>query len=271
MKLEINKYNKLILFTILFYAVYGVLLLIVGRFDFPITIYIPISESINGFPQFFPTTIGFAALFELTANTPLVILFFYLIYNTIKKFEFKNQIKRINILKFMVYLTIAFTILGIGIHFTANLFNTIKIQPTNPDPNDVLLYWLDEIVGHHLIHIGLFGFFVCMMIFENNKIQSPMDSIETRGYPIWGFLIGGGFGAALAEGQCTLTFLIIYSIAIIAIFIFKRFRYPFDFKEKRLLWFNLFFYIGNLTFIIVYGIISVLLGYYFFSQPHIIF
>ncbi|MHA1271460.1 MAG: hypothetical protein ACTSPY_16835 [Candidatus Helarchaeota archaeon] len=271
MKSESLKYNKLILFTILFYAVYGVLLLIVGRIHITLTFYVPISEG-QGFPQLFLAQIDLASLFELIANTPIVILFFYLIYNEIKKLQTDKTIKYESLLKFSVYLLIGITIMGIGVHFTANLFNTIKEQPiVPPDPKDVLIYWLDELVGHHLIHFGIFGFFLIMMIFEWNKKQEPMAPAEFKGYPIWAIIIGLGFGIALAEGQASLTFLIIYTITTLLILILKKFRFPMSFKEKRLIWFNFAFYIGNILSIIIYGIVSVALGYAFFSQPHLLF
>ncbi|MHA1750923.1 MAG: hypothetical protein ACTSYZ_01010 [Candidatus Helarchaeota archaeon] len=265
-----DKSSKYSTYIILFYAVYGLLLMVVGRFNIQITFLVPISEGL-GYTQFFSTQISLSSIIELIFNTPLIIIFFYLIYSTLDSMPNEKELKYANLLKLITLLLIGITILGVGIHFTANLFNEIKTQPTSPDPKDVLIYWLDEILGHHLIHSGIFGFFIMIMIFEYYKDQGQMIKLDRYSIPIWGFLIGAGFGIALAEGQCSKTFLIIYIISIIVILILKKYKYHFSFKEKRLVWFNIFFFIGNIISIISYGILSVALGYAFFSQPHLVF
>ena len=264
--------NKIFLSTLLFYAVYGLLLVIVGKLNFPITIFVPISEDgTNGYPQLFPTQIGIAPIFELLLNTPIIILFFYLIKNEIKKLETEKQITHNKLLNFLVLLITAICILGVGIHFTANLFNPKAPFPPSPTQMQILAYWLDELVGHFLIHIGIFGFFILMMIFEYSKRQEVMPRSETFGDIVWGVIVGFGFGFALAEGQCSFIFLIIYIITISSIFLLKRYKYPISLKSKRLTCFNISFYIGNIVFIVIFGIICVSMGFYFFSQPHIIF
>jgi hypothetical protein len=271
METKNQKFNMLIILTILFYVIYGVLLVLVGTIPFEITIYVPISEG-SGYPVPFATQFKVASLIELMLNAPLVAIFFYLIYTQIMKKEDEKSLKYINWIKLFTAIIIAIGIMGIGIHFTANLFNTIKEMPIGtPDPTAVLIYWLDEIVGHHLIHIGIFGFFVAMMIFEYGKKTDEMLSIEFKGFPIWAAIVGLGFGVALAEGQCSFTFLIVYSIAIVILFVIKMYISPFSFKNKPLIWFNLFFYIGNLSAILILGIINTIFGLAFFAQPHLLF
>ncbi|MHA1229739.1 MAG: hypothetical protein ACTSRP_05765 [Candidatus Helarchaeota archaeon] len=263
--------NRPILWSILFYGIYGLLLVVISQIEFPITISVPISED-HGFTQFFTTQLGLASLIELILNTPFIAIFFFLTYTAIEKLPDKSEIKYKTLFKLLIYVSLSITILGVGIHFTANLFNTIKNQPvTPPDPTSVLIYWLDEIVGHFLIHIGIFIFYILLMIREFHKEEPEMVSLEFKGFPIWGFLIGGGFGIAVAEGQCSKFFIIVFPITILTILLLKKFKYNFSFKNKRIIWFNIFFYIGNIVSIIILGIIASSLGYAFFVQPHLLF
>lgn len=158
---------------------------------------------------------------------------FYLIFREILAQPPETErTKRTQILVEIIFMVFIFIFVGgLGMHYVANelhvytsLFSLVlPYTPFTIDPltftNNLnyLVYFFDEVLGHKLIFLGIFGFIVMGTILQTkHKYQRIFTRRDYFIYGFLGLLFGLGMGVSTVEGQAAFE-TIIFSASIIII------------------------------------------------------
>lgn len=262
------KINKTLLFTLLFYIVYGIILLIQRM---PINIYIPITlaEAVPFQIEWLSISLGkMSELFLLAPVSGIIVLF---LYNELKK-PSSTTTKSDIYMKILLMVFLASFFSGIGFHFAANLAENISGAVVNPSNKDLLIYFIDEIVGHKLIHIGIFGIFVSLLWINYARPQEPIPTYDIGLNAVPAVIVSIIFTFAQIEGQAAFDFLIINIIFVIIVTVMFL-KKKINARRQQLYVFELAFCATQIPFTIIWWIITgILLGfqpwYPFIYQTH---
>ena len=190
-------------------------------------LYIPInvSELPSGIGQSFPFSI--ASIIELIAMGPIFSIIFYilikLLINKIDKNHGKNKYW-IFIIEIISVITIGVLVAGHFIHLTYNYASHLyDVQHGGYETTELflLLYWADEWLGHHMIHIAFFSQIVLALsatYLIKNKRMMKWDEVVLSIFLGFGLFIVMGF--ASYEGQCAALLMILCLILLVIEVIF---------------------------------------------------
>jgi hypothetical protein len=156
----------------------------------------------------FPFSI--AKIVEIILMGPVfVIVYFVLMKSMLARVDIEEGRKKriVYVLELMVVVLIFTVVVGHVVHLMFDYANWLyrNVDPGggySTNPLFLFLYHSDEWVGHHLIHVGFFGFIVVALIGE-----SLLKEKQTRWYDIlFAAPLGAGLfvmsGYATYEGQC---------------------------------------------------------------------
>ncbi|RMG37359.1 MAG: hypothetical protein D6732_06805, partial [Methanobacteriota archaeon] len=117
---------------------------------------------------------------------------------------------------------------GHSMHMTANAIDTFAFEVHDyaiPSDLRALIHFLDEILGHALFFMGLFGLFQLML-----KCETPLSYMTNKTEKALllstGFLYGIGLTIAIIEATYFIWFYLIY--CIVSLLFYFRLPIPFD-------------------------------------------
>ena len=259
------EYNKTIVYTCILYIGYGLLLFLpAGNVQIPV-----VYEDTS----IYWTSISLGTLIDLSIAPIFMFCILYLIRKAIieqpiPESSEPSQRKK-DIIKFLLFGAGIVLIIGITMHAVANLFNGILNNPVPPtEPLHIAIYWFDEVLGHKLIHFGLYGVLIGLMILQYwHRKEINLSKPAKVGLYFWAAAIGAVYSLAGAEGQAAFDILVISIILSVVILYYVRFK-GLKLKENPLTHFMLVFSVSIIITLIVYGIIAGFVpGYPFFLQP----
>jgi len=204
---------------------------------------------------------------------PFLLIMFYFVYKAVTEQNTSettgpSEKKRKLVNNVLIWSGVVL-VAGIITHAVANQLNGILGNPVPPtDPFEIAVYWFDEVLGHKLIHIGLFAFLIGCMVFQFwNRKDPQLSFIQVFGLYFWAAAIGVVWCFAAAEGQAAFDFMVISFIVILIILFYMKFR-GLKLKENPLTHFVLIFMVSLIITGVAYGFYSGWLpGYPFLQQP----
>lgn len=151
--------------------------------------------------------------FRLIDFVDLVVLgpFYLIMFVLIGKSLVIPETPRIRSLTFL-YLFFFFE--GHAMHLTANAIDTFAFEVNDYQiPNDLrnLIHFLDEILGHALFFLGLFGLFQIVLISEPS-LEGPLELGEMLFNGLIGVIYGISLTIAVIEAQYFIYWYIAYCI-----------------------------------------------------------
>lgn len=209
------KFSLIILITLL--ASYGIPRLITGS----ISIYVNVAELGSALGIGVGFLFGIGALVELILMGPVFIIIFYIMFKyLLSKIEIKQEKHKYYVWILEILAILIITILAMG-HVTHIFFNyanhlyRVAYGGYDTTPLFLFLYYSDEWLGHHLIHIAFFGIII-LALFADFLIQKDekmsWDEIGLTIFMGIGFFIINGY--ATYEGQCA-SLLVILTIILL--------------------------------------------------------
>lgn len=209
------KFSLIILITLL--VSYGIPRLIIGS----ISIYLNVAELGSPLGVGVNFLFGIGALVELILMGPVFIIIFYIIFKyLLSKIEVNQGRNKYYLYILEILAVFIITILSMG-HVTHILFNyanhLYRVAYGGYDTTQLflLLYYSDEWLGHHLIHIAFFGIIILALIADLLIEKDEKMSWDEIGLTVFmgiGFFIINGY--ATYEGQCA-TLLVILSLILL--------------------------------------------------------
>ncbi|MHA1146326.1 MAG: hypothetical protein ACTSRW_16440 [Candidatus Helarchaeota archaeon] len=265
------KINKTLLYLVLFFAVYGVILAIPYLEGY---LFIPITLAESFTFQVVVMSIKLSTLLELFLVAPATGTILILLYDEIRKSPCTSE-KYLQILRILLVVFATTMYNGIGVHFAANFAESISGAVVNPANKDLIIYFMDEIVGHKLIHFGMFGCFVVFLWLQYFHPQEEIARLDIALHLVAAIIIGIVFAFALIEGQAAFDLLIMNSVLIGAL-IFSIKKYGIELRKNQVFLFELSFAATQIPVILIWWIITgMLLGfqpvYPFIYQYHFFF
>ncbi|MHC1591992.1 MAG: hypothetical protein ACXQS8_07890 [Candidatus Helarchaeales archaeon] len=254
------KINKIMLYIVLFFGLYG---LILGLTYLPGKIFIPITlaESLNF--QIAVASMNFGTFLELFLAAPVEGVILLLLYEELMKKPRESE-KYIPVIKILLAIFAASMFNGIGVHFAANLADTISGPVTTATNKELLVYFLDEAVGHKLIHFGIFGIFVILIWLHQIGDPERISRLDIILYVIAAVVIGIIFAFALIEGQAAFDLLILNGILIPTLLILNL-KKRIDLRKNQVALFQISFSSVQIIVIVIWWITT---GLLFGFQPY---
>jgi hypothetical protein len=257
--------NKVLAYSTLLYLGYAFLLYVpTGSVSIPVVI-----ET----TEILWTNISIVTLIDLFAVPIYMIFMFNMIRSAITEHAFVEDSepsqRKQDLVKILFQYATIILLTGITMHAVANVLNGFLSNPVPPSTDlQIAIYWFDEVLGHKLIHIGLYMFIVDLMILQFWHRYDPNLKFYTKVvqycYPI---LIGVFYSLAGAEGQAAFELIVISAALIGVILVYMKFK-GLKLRENVFIHFVLVLSITIIITLIVYGFISGFLpGYPFFLQP----
>ncbi|MHA1275731.1 MAG: hypothetical protein ACTSQI_02475 [Candidatus Helarchaeota archaeon] len=259
------EFNKVLAYTIFLYLGYGLLLYLPeGSVAIPVVI-----ET----TEIFWANIPLVTLIDLFITPIYMIFMLHMIRKAIIEHPMTENSKPIrrkkDLVKILFYYASILLVTGVVMHAVANVLNGVLGDPVPPSGNlQILIYLFDEVLGHKLIHIGLYGFIVGLMILQFWHRYDPELKIYTKiSLYVWPALIGCIYSLAGAEGQAAFDIIIISSVLIGSILV-SMVKKGLKLRENVFIHFILVFSISIIVTLIIYGCLTGFLpGYPFFLQP----
>ncbi len=259
------KINKIVIYTIILFIGYGLIQFIpMGGIKISIPV---IHESSN----FYSFDLPLSTLLDILLAPPFLIIMFYYIYKAITTNPLADNSnpneRKGNFIKFLLFGSGVVLVSGIIMHGVANYLNGLVTTDLG-DPLYVAIYWFDEVVGHKLIHLGIFAFLIgCFVIQFWHRIDSEFSKFDWILFPFFPSAIGIVYSISAIEGQAGFDLWVISIISIIVILYVVKFR-GLKLRENIFTYFVLIFFISLVISTIVYGFITGFVpGYPFFKQP----
>ncbi len=257
--------NKVLAYSTLLYLGYAFLLYVpTGAVSIPVVI-----ET----TEILWTSISIVTLIDLFAVPIYLIFMLNMIRGAISEHGFAEDSapsqRKQDLVKILFHYATIILVTGISMHAVANVLNGFLSNPVPPGNSlEVAIYWFDEVLGHKLIHIGLYMFIVGLMIIQYWRRYDPNLKFYTvvvqYCYPI---LIGVFYSLAGAEGQAAFELLVISAALIGVILVYMKFK-GLKLRENVFIHFVLILSITIIVTLIVYGFVTGFVpGYPFFLQP----
>ncbi|MHA1276889.1 MAG: hypothetical protein ACTSQ8_06850 [Candidatus Helarchaeota archaeon] len=194
--------------------------LLPGEISGTINIYVNIEET-STVGASFPFSIG--RIVEVILMGPVFVLIYYvLIKNMLSKIETeKGRNKQIvYVLDLLVVVLIFMVVVGHVVHLMFDYANWLyrNVDPGggySTNPLFLFLYHSDEWVGHHLIHVGFFGFIILALISEaliNEKRKMRWYELIIVALMGVGLFVMSGY--ATYEGQCGWLLMVLSTILL---------------------------------------------------------
>jgi hypothetical protein len=260
------KLIKSMVYLIIFFAGYGALLeLPIGN----ITIMIPcVTET----PEILWFGIPLVTLLDIIITPPFAMIMFYLIYKSLitqpTPDEAKPSDAKQNSIKVVLYGACICFIAGVIMHAVANVLNGFLGNPVPPVGNlQIAIYFFDEVLGHKLIHAGIFAFLIGGMVLQFwHRNDLHLSKMDLFGVYFWPSAIGAVYMLTLVEGQAAFDVLVISLVLIAIILYYMKFR-GLKLSENVFTHFVLVLCVAIVVSTIVFGIITGFKpGYPFFHQ-----
>lgn len=209
------KFSIVILITLL--ASYGIPRLITGS----IIIYVNVAELGSPIGVGVSFLFGIGALVELILMGPVFILIFFVMFKyLLSKIEIEQEKHKYYLWILEILAIFIITILAMG-HVTHIFFNyanhLYRVAYGGYDTTQLFLflYYTDEWLGHHLIHVAFFGIIILALLADlliEKEEKMTWDEIGLMIFMGVGFFIVNGY--ATYEGQCA-SLLVILSIILL--------------------------------------------------------
>lgn len=244
-------------YLIIFFAGYGAILEIpIGN----ITIMIPCVIETT---EVLPFGISLVTMLDIIITSPFAMVMFYLIYRSlvvqpIPKEVAPSETKKGSI-KILIYGACISFIIGVIMHAVANGLNGIQGNPVPTSTSgwlEIAIYYFDEVLGHKLIHIGIFAFLIGGMVLQFwHRTDPQLSKLDKFGVYFWPSAIGAVYMLTVVEGQAGFDVLVI-SLALIAVILyFIKFR-GLKLSENVFMHFILVLAVAFVVAAIVYGLIT---------------
>lgn len=177
---------------------------------------------------------------DLILIAPFYAVSFYLILRSIKS-EFVLNTKLDKTTDFLSFFFVFLFFEGHGIHLAANAVNTYSTEIQNylsiiPADSYSLLYFLDEILGHVIMFVGLYGVLIMIIIKELNVKEIVLFHVKWEDILLYvlGLLYGGSLAIVAIEATYFAISVMVLSFLVITGSVFYMYR-------KKIVWKNLFY------------------------------
>ena len=265
------KINKIIAYLVIMFIGYGLLQFIpTGGLSIPIPV--PFGEVPPNYGVWW-FNLPLSMFLDMVIAPPFMLIMFYFIYKAVTAQQSSENTepseKKRKLINNVLIWSGVLLVAGIIMHAVANRLNGILNNPVPPiNPIDIAVYWFDEVLGHKLIHFGVFAFLIGCMVFQFWHRRDPkLSKVQVVGLYFWAATIGAVWCFAAAEGQTAFDVMVINIIVIPIILFCMKFR-GLKLKENPLTHFVLIFMVSIIITGVTYGILSGWLpGYPFLQQP----
>ena len=169
--------------------------------------------------SFFNTNFQIPDLLDVFLTATFSLVMFYLIYEELVNQPIKKSVKfNEKYIKILIIISIFFYVEGHGMHFAANSIHNL-IENKELDNNDYYEHteFIDEILSHKFIFLGLFGFILCGIFLQlSHPYENKISKFDKFLLFIIGFIYGSALSLLLIEGHsiefifCGFSSLLIY-------------------------------------------------------------
>ena len=260
------RFNKIIVYTIFLFLGYGFIQFVpTGGLSIPIPVVYETTE-ILWFNLSLPTFL------DMVFAPIITIVFFYYIHKAIQRYpeaeDSKPSQRQKDIMKVVFYCAALTLVAGILLHATMNFLNGLISGDISSDPLYIAIYYFDELLGHKLVHIGIYGFLIGLMVVQFWHRGDPeLSYYDKVGIYLWPTAIGGVYAITVIEGQAGFDFWILSLVLIGVIVYYIKFK-GLKLRENLFIHIVLVLSIAFVISTIVYaGITGLKPGYPFFFQP----